>query len=93
MIVLASASPRRRSLLQAAGLAFEIVPSDVPEDLAPGTGSQAGAAELARDILAVHVVPAGNLVQLGKKPGGEAATAVQRAQALVDHCAAFVAPQ
>jgi septum formation protein len=37
-IVLASASPRRRELLAAAGLAFEVSPTDVDEDLpdAPG---------------------------------------------------------
>jgi septum formation protein len=36
VIVLASASPRRRELLAAAGVAFEVEPSGVDEDLAPG---------------------------------------------------------
>jgi len=36
MLVLASASPRRRDLLAQAGYAFEVVPADIPEDLQPG---------------------------------------------------------
>ncbi|MCS7081979.1 MAG: Maf family protein [Bacteroidetes bacterium] len=36
-IVLASGSPRRRRLLEQAGLAFEILPSDIPESLPEGT--------------------------------------------------------
>jgi len=51
------------------------------------------ATELAREVLSVAVVPAGNLVQLSAKTGGEAAAAIQHAQALVDLCAAFVTPQ
>ena len=31
-LVLASASPRRRELLQAAGVAFEIIPADIVEE-------------------------------------------------------------
>jgi len=48
-IVLASASPRRRELLAAAGLAFEVRPADVDESLPPGTDPEAGAVRLARD--------------------------------------------
>lgn len=47
-LVLASASPRRRSLLAAAGLRFEVDPADVDETLAPGTGPEEGARALAR---------------------------------------------
>ena len=36
MLVLASASPRRRDLLAQAGYAFEVLPADIPEDLRPG---------------------------------------------------------
>lgn len=36
MLVLASASPRRRDLLTQAGFEFEVLPSDVPEDFVPG---------------------------------------------------------
>jgi septum formation protein len=35
-IVLASASPRRKELLEKIGLAFKVDPSDFPEDLTPG---------------------------------------------------------
>jgi septum formation protein len=47
-VVLASASPRRRELLAAAGLDFEVVVPDVSEDLEPGTDPESGAVELAR---------------------------------------------
>jgi septum formation protein len=36
MLVLASASPRRRDLLTQAGYAFQVVPADVPEDVRAG---------------------------------------------------------
>ncbi len=36
MLVLASASPRRRDLLAQAGYAFEVLPAEVPEDPRPG---------------------------------------------------------
>jgi len=36
MLILASASPRRRDLLKQAGFEFEILPADVPEELHPG---------------------------------------------------------
>ena len=36
-IILASASPRRKELLEKIGLTFKIDPSDYPEDLMPGT--------------------------------------------------------
>lgn len=35
-LVLASASPRRRALLAATGLAFEVLPADIPEPIAAG---------------------------------------------------------
>ena len=48
MLVLASASPRRRELLQSLGVEFRIVPSDLDEVLAPGP-LMAAAARLALD--------------------------------------------
>jgi septum formation protein len=60
-LVLASASPRRRDLLAAAGLAFEIEPSRVDEDLAvPPASPRAAALELAvRKALSVAARHAG----------------------------------
>jgi septum formation protein len=46
-IVLASASPRRRDLLEAAGLRFEIAPAAVPEELEPFVDPLEAALELA----------------------------------------------
>lgn len=46
-LVLASASPRRRALLEGAGLRFEVRPADVPEEAPPGTPAPALARELA----------------------------------------------
>ena len=45
--ILASASPRRRALLEQAGLAFEARPTDVDESLPPGIDPEAAALELA----------------------------------------------
>ena len=47
MIVLASASPRRRALLRAAGLAFEVEPAGVDEELEAGASPQETARALA----------------------------------------------
>lgn len=47
-LVLASASPRRRELLRAAGVAFELDPVDVDETLAGFDSPRAAALELAR---------------------------------------------
>ncbi|MCB9916498.1 MAG: septum formation protein Maf [Planctomycetes bacterium] len=46
--MLASASPRRRDLLTAAGLTFEVEPSHADEDLDAVTSPEAAAVELAR---------------------------------------------
>ena len=48
-LVLASGSPRRRELLAAAGIDFEIVPADIPEELQPGEQPVAFATRLARE--------------------------------------------
>ena len=49
MLVLASASPRRRDLLAQAGYAFEVLPADIPEDLRPNETPIAYVLRLARE--------------------------------------------
>ncbi len=49
MLVLASASPRRRELLQNAGIAFEVHPADIPEEPRPGETARDCAERLARE--------------------------------------------
>lgn len=48
MLVLASASPRRRDLLNQAGFTFEVLPASVPEDPRPGENPVAYVLRLAR---------------------------------------------
>ena len=48
MLVLASASPRRRELLTQAGFTFEIHPANIPEDPLPGEDPVAYVTRLAR---------------------------------------------
>jgi len=49
MLVLASASPRRRELLAQAGYSFSVHPADVPEDPLPGEEPIAYVTRLARE--------------------------------------------
>jgi septum formation protein len=49
MLVLASASPRRRELLARAGLAFEVFPADIDEVARAGEGPEALVERLARE--------------------------------------------
>jgi len=49
MLVLASASPRRRELLARAGLAFEVLPAEIDEVARPGEGPEALVERLARE--------------------------------------------
>jgi septum formation protein len=49
MLVLASASPRRRDLLAQAGFAFEILPSSVSEEVRPGEDPMDYVLRLARE--------------------------------------------
>jgi septum formation protein len=49
MLVLASASPRRRELLAQAGFSFTVHPADVPEDPLPGEDPIAYVTRLARE--------------------------------------------
>lgn len=48
-IVLASASPRRRELLERVGIPFRVVPSDIPEDELPGESPEEHVLRLSRD--------------------------------------------
>ena len=48
-LVLASASPRRRELMTAMGLTFDVLPADVPEDPLPGETPQGMVERLSRD--------------------------------------------
>jgi len=49
MLVLASASPRRRELLAQAGFTFTVAPASIPEDLRPGENPLAYVSRLARE--------------------------------------------
>ena len=49
MLVLASASPRRRELLAQAGYSFEVHPADIPEDPLPNEDPIAYVTRLARE--------------------------------------------
>jgi septum formation protein len=49
MLILASASPRRRELLTQAGFSFTVHPAQVPEDPLPGEGPIAYVTRLARE--------------------------------------------
>jgi septum formation protein len=87
VIVLASASPRRRELLREAGLSFEVAPAGVEEtflpDRSPQENARALACEKARQVAGrrpgawvvgadtVVAVPAGGGWDLLGKPGGE----------------------
>jgi septum formation protein len=57
MLVLASASPRRKELLQQAGYSFETIASSVPEEFLPGEDPIALATRLAREkAIAVYTL-------------------------------------
>jgi septum formation protein len=82
-LVLASASPRRRELLSRLGLAFEVVPSAVTEDLPAGVPPAQVAADLAlakaRDVAGrlgagIVVLGADTLVVLDERPFGKPAS-------------------
>jgi septum formation protein len=49
MLVLASASPRRRELLAQAGFSFEVQPADINEEIQPGEDPIAYVTRLARE--------------------------------------------
>ncbi len=63
-LILASASPRRRDLLKTLGLPFEIITSNVPEDLPPGVSPEEAVRWLARlkaEVVA-ETLPAGIVI-------------------------------
>jgi septum formation protein len=49
MLVLASASPRRQEILRAAGLRFEVLPANIPEEPLPDEDPRTCAERLARE--------------------------------------------
>lgn len=70
-LVLASASPRRRSLLEAAGLQFSVLPTEVDEQLSGFDDPEVAAAELALQKARAGLAlwrrdhPAGDAIVLG----------------------------
>jgi septum formation protein len=78
MLVLASASPRRRELLTQAGFTFEVRPADIPEDLLPGEDPIAYVVRLAREK--AEVVYAG----LSRSTTADPSTAVAAATSAQD---------
>ncbi len=70
MLVLASASPRRRELLTQAGFAFEVLPAHIPEDPREGEDPIAYVTRLAREkaeVVFCEVTAKGT----GQQRGGE----------------------
>ena len=68
MLILASASPRRRELLARAGIAFEVVPAEIDERSLPGEAPCALAERLAREkalAVAARLGPAPRRLVLG----------------------------
>jgi MAF protein len=65
LLILASASPRRKQILAAAGVPFEERPTDVDESPHPGEGSVTLAQRLAIEKAVVGALAAPGLVALG----------------------------
>jgi septum formation protein len=94
-IILASASPRRRELLAAAGLDFQVVAPEVDENPLPGELPRACAERLARAkneavtadgiILAADTIVAQNQVILGKPADAAHAREMLRALSGAGH--------
>jgi septum formation protein len=80
-ILLASASPRRRELLERIGISFEVLPADVDESVLPGedavTYATRVASAKAQRISALHperwVLAADTVVEVSGDPMGKAA--------------------
>lgn len=78
-LILASASPRRRELLQQMGLSFGVVPSDVQEEMSPGLSPTEAAREVAvrkcTEVSTRHrdaiVIAADTVVVLGSRMLGK----------------------
>jgi septum formation protein len=88
MLVLASASPRRRELLTQAGFSFAVQPAHIPEDPLPGEDPIAYVTRLAREkARAVYAQLARDPVSSSSRSGGENAgpsTASARADSAQD---------
>lgn len=94
MLLLASASPRRRELLRAAGVAFTVTPADIDESMLPGEtprayvrrvatakASAVAAREPGRRVLAADTTVALDGRVLGKPADAAEATAMLSALA------------
>ena len=92
MLLLASASPRRRELLQSAGVQFTVLPADADETWLPGELPRAYvlrvAREKARRVAALRpgarVVAADTTVAIGDRVLGKPADAAHAAAMLAD---------
>jgi len=91
-LVLASASPRRADLLSRLGLAFEVVPSEVPEDILPGETPEAHvrrlSGEKAREVQSQRphalVVAGDTVVVLGNRILGKPRNEDEAVSTLMD---------
>jgi septum formation protein len=75
MLVLASASPRRRELLAQAGFSFEVHPAHIPEDPNPGEDPVAYVTRVAREkaeavFAQLSGAPGSGSPRTGLRPGG-----------------------
>ncbi len=92
MLILASASPRRRQLLEMLGIPHLVDPADVPEDAEPGEPAQPLAVRLAREkalqVAARHpgalVLGADTVVALGQRLLGKPDSPADAARMLAD---------
>jgi septum formation protein len=84
MLVLASASPRRRELLTQAGYRFEVHPADIPEEPLPGEDPIAYVTRLAREKAeAVFGELSGNTASSKVRPDGQSPLVVLGADTTV----------
>ena len=89
-MILASASPRRKELLDRLGLAFEVLPADIREEIAPGEEAGDAVLRLAREKAAAvsrrHpeglIVGADTVVLLDGRIMGKPANAAEAAEML-----------
>jgi septum formation protein len=83
-LILASASPRRKALLEGLGLAFEVIPSNIPEDSDDGPAAErapalalAKAREVAARVASGLVLGADTIVECDGRALGKPADAAE----------------